>query len=205
MSKKNSHGLLLGRRAFIGAGTAALATLATTAAQASVAPLVPLPPPPKRALGPSALPKIEKALALENLHTGERLKRVYWAGGTYVPDAVREMDRVLRDHRTNEVHRIDRRLFDLLHELQRRLNTNEPFQIISGYRSSRTNEMLRARGGGGVAKRSLHMDGMAIDIALKNRSLSELRQAALSLQAGGVGYYPKSGFVHVDTGKVRSW
>ncbi|GEO79962.1 hypothetical protein ROR02_00930 [Pararhodospirillum oryzae] len=117
---------------------------------------------------------------------------------------MREFDHVLRDHRTGQVHRIDSSLLDLLYALGGRLETGKPFQIICGYRSPETNSLLRQKSSG-VARNSLHMEGMAVDIALQDRSLPQLRSAALSLQKGGVGYYPKSGFVHVDVGAVRSW
>ncbi len=148
---------------------------------------------------------LERSLSFENLHTGETLKRVYWANGQFIPDAVKDIDHILRDHRSGEKTHMDRHLFDILWELHARLGSRRPIQIISGYRSPTTNEMLRRTGGGGVAKKSLHMEGMAIDIALEDRDPSTVRKAALSLQQGGVGYYPRSGFVHVDTGKVRSW
>jgi uncharacterized protein YcbK (DUF882 family) len=147
----------------------------------------------------------ERTLSFFNLHTGETLKRTYWADGHYDPQALREINHLLRDHRTGEVATIDRALLDLLTRLGDRLETSTPFEVISGYRSPKTNEMLRQTGGGGVAKKSYHMQGMAIDVALKDRGLKQLRQAALDLRAGGVGYYPKSGFVHVDVGDVRSW
>ncbi|MBK1664375.1 twin-arginine translocation pathway signal protein [Rhodospirillum rubrum] len=175
------------RRSFIGLCTGAVAALHAPAAFAS-----------RRST-------IERSLSLENLHTGERVKRVYWANGRYVPDSLREIDHVLRDFRTGDVQPIDRGLLDLLYELHATLETRAPFQVISGYRSPRTNALLRETGGGGVAKQSLHMRGMAIDIALKDRTISQLRRGALGLRRGGVGYYPESGFVHVDVGKVRSW
>lgn len=146
----------------------------------------------------------ERTLSLENIHTGERIRRVYWANGHYDSQTLREFDHVLRDHRSGEVHRIDRSLLDLLYALQRRLETGRPFQIICGYRSPVTNASLRRRSSG-VARNSLHMEGMAVDVAVEDRSLHDLRGAALSLKGGGVGYYPKSGFVHVDVGDIRSW
>lgn len=196
--EKETHPVLP-RRSFLGAVSTVAATLAgavTLGAGSSFAVAAPLPPPRR---------KMERSLSFLSLHTGERLDRVYWANGSYVPGVLREIDYLLRDHRTGDVARIDRSLLDVLYRLRTRLNVREPFQIISAYRSTNTNEMLRTRGGGGVAKRSLHMEGRAIDISLKGRSLSELRKAALSLRAGGVGYYPKSKFVHVDTGDVRFW
>lgn len=146
----------------------------------------------------------ERALAFENLHTGETLHTVYWAEGRYVPGALREIDHVLRDHRTGEVLPIDTALMDLLYSLNRRLESDAPFGVISGYRSPATNARLR-QAGGGVAVHSLHTVGRAIDIRLPGRRLTDLRDAALALRAGGVGYYPRSAFVHVDTGRIRSW
>ena len=145
-----------------------------------------------------------KSLEFLNLHTGERLHTTYWHGGRYDSGARAEIDQVLRDFRTGDVKPIDARLLDLLHALRRRLGTDAPFHVISGYRSPATNAMLSANSGG-VARKSLHMRGMAIDIRLPGRELNELRSAARSLQRGGVGYYPRSDFVHVDTGRVRFW
>jgi uncharacterized protein YcbK (DUF882 family) len=146
----------------------------------------------------------ERTLRFFHLHTGERLEATYWARGHYLERELAGIDRVLRDHRTDEVKPIDRQLLDLLHRLHARLDSRRPFEVISGYRSPATNAMLAARSGG-VASRSLHMDGMAIDIRLADRRLEDLRRAALDLQGGGVGYYPRSDFVHVDTGRVRAW
>ena len=145
-----------------------------------------------------------RALAFYNLHTGEKLRTEFWAEGKFIPEALGHINRLLRDHRTNEISAIDPTLLDLLHRLQRRIGTEEAFHVISGYRSPASNSLLRARSGG-VANRSLHMSGKAIDIALPGCKLAHLRQAALDLRAGGVGYYPASGFVHVDTGRVRQW
>lgn len=145
-----------------------------------------------------------RSLEFLHLHTGERLRTTYWHDGTYVPDARADIDQVLRDFRTGDVAPIDPKLLDLLHALRRRLDTNAPFHVISGYRSPATNAMLAANSGG-VAKKSLHMQGMAIDIRLPGRNLDEVRRGARALQRGGVGYYPGSDFVHVDTGRVRFW
>lgn len=145
-----------------------------------------------------------RALSFENLHTGERLKLTYWEKGSYVPGALREINHVLRDHRNGKVAAIDPRLLDTLVLLQNRLETKTGFQVISGYRSPESNAKMHARSGG-VAKHSLHMEGKAIDIRIPGKSLSNVHTAALSLQAGGVGYYPTSNFVHVDTGRVRKW
>lgn len=145
-----------------------------------------------------------KSLTFLNLHTGERLQSTYWEGGSYIDEACAEIDVVLRDFRTGDVAPIDRSLFDLLHTLHRRLDADTPFHVISGYRSPKTNAVLAARNGG-VAKKSLHMRGMAIDIRLPGRELTDLRHAALNLKRGGVGFYPRSDFVHVDVGRVRFW
>lgn len=147
-----------------------------------------------------------RVLALDNLHTGERLNLTYWAGGSYIPDALAEVNKVLRDFRSGEVHPIAPNLLDLLALLRATLETGAAFQVISGYRSPATNAMLR--GGdehSGVASKSLHMQGMAIDVRMRGRPLSDLHNAALSLRGGGVGYYPASDFVHVDVGRVRRW
>jgi uncharacterized protein YcbK (DUF882 family) len=146
----------------------------------------------------------ERILGFYNLHTGERLRTIYWAEGQYLNEHLGEIDRVLRDHRTGEVWPIHTQLLDLLHALQKKIDTHEPFHVISGYRSPKTNAMLHQRSRG-VAKRSLHMVGKAIDIRLPGRDLKGLRKVAWSLQRGGVGYYPSSNFIHVDVGRVRAW
>lgn len=144
-----------------------------------------------------------RALHFDNVHTGERLEAVYWRGG-YDEAALTAINHLLRDYRNDEVRAIDTRLLDLLHRLGQRVQTRSPFRVISGYRSPATNAMLHAQSNG-VASRSLHMQGMAIDIVLEDVALADLRQAALDLQGGGVGYYPASDFVHVDVGRVRRW
>jgi len=147
----------------------------------------------------------ERRLSLYNIHTGERLTATYWAEGRYIDEEIEALDRLLRDYRTGAVHPIDRRLFDLLHTLQSAVGrSGEAYHVISGYRSPKTNNMLRKHSHG-VAKHSLHMQGRAIDINLPGVELKNLRHAALALHRGGVGYYPVSGFVHVDTGRVRHW
>lgn len=146
----------------------------------------------------------ERSLSLYNMHTGERLKRVYWFKGKYLPDALAEINSNLRDHRTDEIIPIDKGLLDLLHTIHHRMGSREMLHIISGYRSPVTNDHLRGKSRG-VATNSLHMHGMAADIRLPDKSLSVLRRTAVSLKRGGVGYYPKSDFVHVDVGHVRYW
>ncbi len=145
-----------------------------------------------------------RELAFYNRHTGENLKASYWADGNYLPDALTDINRILRDHRTNDVLPMELPLLDLLYTLRGVLATPKPFQIISGYRSPKTNAMLAAHSGG-VAKTSLHMQGRAVDIHVEGIPLDQLRRAAIALQVGGVGYYPESNFVHVDTGRVRAW
>ncbi|HVK33932.1 MAG TPA: DUF882 domain-containing protein [Burkholderiaceae bacterium] len=147
----------------------------------------------------------ERALSLVHTHTRERLALTYAADGEYLPDALERMNRFLRDHYTGEVGRIDPPLLDLLHGVQQRLGQGGAFEIISGYRCPATNQRLRREGGGGVATRSLHMDGRAVDVRLPGVPLDELRDAALDLRAGGVGFYARERFVHVDTGRVRRW
>lgn len=145
-----------------------------------------------------------RALRFTHTHTGERLAVEYFSGGTYVADALTTVNHFLRDFRTGDVHTIDPELLDLLHGLASVTGTSKPFQVISGYRSPVTNETLRHRSEG-VAAGSLHMQGQAIDIRLDDVALPRLRQAALEVRRGGVGFYPASDFVHVDTGRVRKW
>ena len=149
----------------------------------------------------------DRVLSFYNTHTRERLEAIYCCDGVYQPRALARIDHILRDVRRNEVLPIDPALLDLLHDLRGSLATSAPFHIISGYRSPWTNALLRERGGShtGVAQRSLHMVGKAIDIRVPGVQLETLRGAARQLARGGVGFYPASDFVHVDTGRVRSW
>lgn len=145
-----------------------------------------------------------RRLALYNTHTGENLTVTYHADGQYVEDSLSAIDHLLRDHRTDEIRAIDVRLLDLLHRLSVSLETGSAFHVISGYRSPLTNATLASRSGG-VASRSLHMDGMAIDIRMPGRDLRSVHGAAIALRGGGVGYYERSDFVHMDVGRVRYW
>jgi len=147
-----------------------------------------------------------RSLSFHHLHTGERLAVEYFSAGEYMPHALHEVNQVLRDWRTNEMHPIDPALLDLLHELQRVTGTRQPFDVICGYRCPATNAMLASHSES-VSPRSLHLKGQAIDIRLPDVSLAKLRDAALGLRRGGVGYYPDAAnnFVHVDTGRVRRW
>jgi uncharacterized protein YcbK (DUF882 family) len=179
---------VLGRRCFLGLGGGALAAAALLG--------------PADALAAIRAPARE--LSLLNTHTGERLKAEYWVKGRYVKDALAEINEILRDHRTDERHPIDRDLLDLVHLLHARVSRREPFHIISGYRSPATNAMLAGRSNG-VARNSYHMRGMAIDLRMPGVGTRDLYRTALRLRGGGVGYYPDSGFVHIDVGPIRSW
>ena len=155
------------------------------------------------AIAAAAAPS-QRRLALHNLHTNESFEAVYWQNGRYVPGELSVVNHVLRDYRSGDVHQMDPRLLDLLNEVALRTNTRGPFHVISGYRSPKTNAAMHARSNG-VAKQSLHMQGLAIDIRLPDVDLAKLHQTALGLRRGGVGYYPADNFVHVDVGPVRQW
>lgn len=147
----------------------------------------------------------EKALSFYNTHTGEKLsKTVYWAQGDYIQENLDQINHILRDHRTDLVNPIDPQLLDLLHAISRQLGTTPPIHIISGFRSPASNRLLQKQTKG-VAKGSLHMSGKAIDIRVPGCELGRLRRAAVAQKRGGVGYYPSSNFVHLDTGSVRYW
>jgi uncharacterized protein YcbK (DUF882 family) len=146
----------------------------------------------------------ERRLAFYSTHTGEKLDVVYRIGNDYIPESLAQVNRVLRDHRTDEVWAIDLHLLDLLHTLSSSLQVRGAFHVISGYRSPLTNTAL-ASNSDGVAKHSLHVEGKAIDIRLPGLDLPQLRAAAVALRGGGVGYYSRSDFVHVDVGRVRYW
>ena len=145
----------------------------------------------------------ERTLAFHHTHTRERLQVVYYARGGYLPDALGSVDRLLRDFRTGEQHSIDPRLLDTLCALRAACGGGT-FEIISGYRSTGTNAMLR-RASTGVAQDSLHTAGRAIDVRLVGTATARLRDAAIALGHGGVGYYPAPDFIHLDTGRVRTW
>lgn len=147
---------------------------------------------------------LPRDLAFQNTHTGEKVSLTYFEQGQYLTEALREIDNVFRDHRTGEVHPIDPNLLNVLYKLQETLQVNKPFHIISGYRSPLSNNIL-SNHSNGVAKNSLHMQGKAVDIRIEGVDTVTIRNAALALQQGGVGYYPSSDFVHLDTGLVRYW
>lgn len=150
-----------------------------------------------------ALPE-QRQLSFVHTHVNESLSVTYFKDGDYVKSGLGQLDHLLRDFRTAAVHPIDPQLFDILYGLQVLAGRDTPFEIISGYRSPATNTMLRSRSGG-VATRSLHMDGKAIDVRMTNFPTRKLRDLALSMRRGGVGFYSASDFVHLDTGRVRSW
>jgi uncharacterized protein YcbK (DUF882 family) len=145
-----------------------------------------------------------RSVSFAHTHTGEKLTAVYWKDGEYQPEVLQQVNQVLRDFRTNEVHAIDPALLDLLFELRTKVGSERAFHVISAYRSPKTNEMLR-QSSNGVAEHSMHMLGKAIDVRLESFPTAQLADVARSLRRGGVGYYRASDFVHVDTGRVRYW
>ena len=136
--------------------------------------------------------------------TGERIDMIYWVDGKYIKDAVKEVNHFMRDWRTDQVKSMDLRTIDIMAASHNLLDVNEPYMLLSGYRSPQTNAMLRSRSRR-VAKNSLHMKGQAADLRLSSRSVSQMAKAAMSCRAGGVGKYYRSNFVHMDCGEVRSW
>ena len=190
----------LSRRHFLGLGAAAAATALVPAQAFAAAKTV-------AAAGAGSRLAAERSLSFFHTHTTERLTAAYCTAGDYVPAALADVNHLLRDFRANEIKPIDPALLDLLFALNGTLGTAQPFHVISGYRTPMTNSLLQERGGthSGVASHSLHMEGRAIDIRVPGVHLEQLRDAAKSLKIGGVGFYPASNFVHVDTGRVRYW
>ncbi len=188
------RGLPLSRRRFIGLGSSLLAAplLARLPLFAREAPSLPLLP-------------LDRSLAFFNTHTRESLATEYCRDGCLDSAALERIDYILRDDRTGDIKKIDVRLLDLLVRLREKIEAANPYHVISGYRSPKTNEDLRLHGGGGVAANSLHLLGQAIDIRVPGTRLNDLRDAALALKGGGVGFYPSSDFIHVDVGRVRRW
>lgn len=180
------------RRGFLKGGLAAIAALGCW-----------MPDLVQASTGP-APNQVGRVMKLTNTHTGESFRGEYWYNGRYLPDAFGEIKSVMRDHRTGDKFPIDPRLMDILYVLQHRIGNPHEFEVFSGYRSPKTNAHLRMMSHG-VASRSLHMSGQAVDLYLPGTRLASLRQAAIKLNSGGVGYYPASNFVHVDTGRVRHW
>lgn len=192
MSSRHETADKLGRRSFL--------SLGLSAGVVGAGALTFLP----RAVMAKSTANDSRTLGFFNTHTNEILKATYWQNGAYDRSAVADINYILRDHRSGDVYSMDLKLFDLLTTLHRRTDSKKPFEIISGYRSPVSNAKL-ASASNGVAKHSMHMEGKAIDIRLRDVKLADLRLDALAMKAGGVGYYPKSDFVHVDTGRVRHW
>ena len=145
-----------------------------------------------------------RQLSFYHTHTQQSLDVVYYENGKYVDSALDEINRFLKDFRTGDIAEMDPKLLDILHDVRNELGSDETFEVISAYRSPQTNEMLRSKSGG-VARNSQHVLGNAIDVRLRGVRIEKLRDTALELQRGGVGYYQQSDFVHVDTGRVRRW
>lgn len=145
-----------------------------------------------------------KTLILKHAHTGDKIKLTYFEKGHYVKSALQEVNLLCRDHHSGKIHPIDVGLLDQLYDLKQLLGINRPIQIVCGYRSPFTNAMLHEQHSG-VATNSLHMQGRAMDIRIEGYSTRQIRNAALALRQGGVGYYEKSDFIHLDTGKFRTW
>jgi len=146
----------------------------------------------------------ERRLHLYSTNTGETFNRAYWADGDYIPEALEEINYLMRDYRANLVKEIDPNLLDLLYHLNHKLECDSPFHVISGYRSPKTNAALRRRNRR-VARNSLHMAGMAVDLRVPDIHAKNICNAALEMRVGGVGYYAKRGFVHLDVGDFRTW
>jgi uncharacterized protein YcbK (DUF882 family) len=183
-----------------------LCTSALAAAAASLLPS-PLKASPERLARESAGESDVRTLAFVNTHTREKLEALYWVAGRYQASGLTAIDWILRDHRSGDVARIDPKLLDLLHLLREQAagtGSRAVYEVISGFRSPRSNELLRDRSGA-VARHSLHLEGMAADVRLAGVPLRTLHAAALDLKRGGVGYYPGDDFLHVDTGRVRTW
>ncbi|HEY8964248.1 MAG TPA: DUF882 domain-containing protein [Alphaproteobacteria bacterium] len=144
------------------------------------------------------------SISIKNSHTGETFNGVYRVGGYYVPRAFRQINHIMRDHRTEQMHPIDPRLIDILAKMQKRCACSEPLTVLSGYRCPETNAMLR-KVSRNVARNSFHMKGQAADIRVPGSTTAQVHEVAVSLKSGGVGYYPRRSFVHVDTGDIRYW
>jgi len=145
-----------------------------------------------------------RQLRLKNVRTGENANTVYWIDGNYIPEALDELNYILRDWRASEIMPIDTRVLDIVSGVHKMLDTSEPFEIVSGYRSPTTNKKLR-KNGRGVATKSYHLRGMAMDVKISSRSVGAVCNAAKAIAQGGVGRYSRTGFVHMDCGPVRNW
>lgn len=183
---KTEFDFALTRRRLLGLGVAAAAAIG----------LAPMP-----AMARASVTR-KKVLSFRNAHSREAVTVVYWANGRYVPNGLKQISRLMRDQRTNQVKLIDPSLLDQLYDLKMRLSPNGHFEVFSGYRSPASNARLR-RVSSGVAKNSFHMRGQAVDVRLSGVATSTLARAARKMECGGVGYYSR--FVHLDTGDVRTW
>jgi uncharacterized protein YcbK (DUF882 family) len=178
---------MINRRVFIRGAGCLCATAAAIRASAAIADSVSV-----------------KSVSFVHTHTGEKLTAAYWKNGEYQQEVLQQVNHLLRDFRTNEVHDIDPALLDVLFDLRTKVDSEQAFHVISAYRSPKTNEMLR-QSSNGVAEHSMHLLGKAIDVRLQSFPTARLAEVARSLRRGGVGYYAASDFVHVDTGRVRYW
>ena len=199
------------RRSFLSLGAqAAVVSAGALVAHPAMAMVIPQRKPALAPAIPQQKPDIarpagaERKISFKNIHTGDVFSGVYRVGDTYLPDAFNKINFVMRDHRSQDLFPIDPRVLDIMYQVHRATGSREPFKILSGYRCPKTNAMLRAKSGG-VAKNSLHMTGQAVDVQLDNFSMRRVRDIAVALGAGGVGYYRRSNFVHMDSGAVRSW
>ncbi|MBE9568618.1 MAG: DUF882 domain-containing protein [Proteobacteria bacterium] len=184
----------LSRRGFLTSVAGMAAALSSPGLMASAAP----------ASAAALAASKDRELSFYNTHTGEKLTATFWSDGNYLDDGLEQINWILRDHRAGVASAMDPKLLDLLHQLQSKVEHQGEFHIISGYRSSATNQMLSKKSSG-VAKRSYHMRGKAIDVRLPGFDTHQLRKAAIALKSGGVGYYSRSNFVHLDIGRVRYW
>ena len=186
--KPEDNRIVLSRRSFLASVAGVAMSMAAPGVMASVAPTA----------------VCDRKLSFYNTHTGEKLSTTFWSDGNYLDDGIEEISWLLRDHRADQANTMDPKLLDLLYQLQAKVEHQGEFHVISGYRSPATNEML-SKSSTGVAKRSYHMLGQAIDVRLPGFDTRQLHKAAKSLKGGGVGYYASSDFVHLDVGRVRYW
>jgi uncharacterized protein YcbK (DUF882 family) len=184
---RSPYSPLLGRRRFLAAASGVCGILASFAAYPAL-----------------VAPRSLRCVSFVHTHTGETLRTAYFQDGRYQAQSLAQVDYLLRDFRSGDVHRIDPALLDILFELQTMANRAAPFEVISGYRSPATNAMLR-RSSEGVAQHSMHLEGRAIDVRLRGFPTRRLAEHARTLGHGGVGFYARSDFVHIDTGRVRFW